>query len=244
MERLRAYLEEHRGDLADDDRKKAVEHPLRVLDSKRVATREVVRDAPRLPDHVSGEAVAHFERVQAGLGALEVPFVIEPRLVRGLDYYTRTTFELQASALDTAQDAIGGGGRYDGLIEALGGPPTPGIGFALGIERILLACDAEGTFGASDTSVAVFVVDVAGGESARDLVAELRRGGVAADRAFDQRSMKAQMKAADRAGARLALIVGPDELSAGTVAVRDLEGGEQEVVARADALDRVRKILS
>ncbi len=244
MERLSAYLEKHRGDLADEDRKKAAEHPLRVLDSNRAATRDVVRDAPRLPDHVSGDAVAHFERVQAGLGALEIPFVIEPLLVRGLDYYTRTTFELQASALDTAQDAIGGGGRYDGLVEALGGPPTPGIGFALGIERILLACNAEDTFGVSDTSVEVFVVDVAGGESARDLVAELRRGGIAADRAFDQRSMKAQMKSADRAGARLALIVGPDELSSGTVTVRDLEGGDQEVVARADALDRVRKTLS
>ena len=244
LARLRAYLEEHRGDLADEDRRKVAEHPLRVLDSKRKATRQVVRDAPRFPDHVSDDAAAHFDRVQAGLAALEIPFVIEPRLVRGLDYYTRTTFELQASALDSAQDAIGGGGRYDGLVESLGGPATPGIGFGLGIERILLACDAEEVFPTAQPSVAVYVVDVAGGESARDLVAELRRAGIAAERAFDQRSMKAQMKAADRAGALLALIVGPDELADGTVAVRDLEGGDQTVVARSEVLGHVGSRLS
>src|SRR5205814_4260686 len=123
--------------------------------------------------------------------AAGIAYEIDPSLVRGLDYYTRTTFEFAAHALESAQNAAGGGGRYDGLIEQLGGPPTPGIGFGLGIERILLACDAEGVFPAPTSAVDVFVVDTTGGGVARDLTAELRRAGIAADRAFDQRSMKA-----------------------------------------------------
>ena len=129
--------------MADEDREKVDHHPLRVLDSKRPATAVVVADAPGPTEHLSEAAAAHFDRVQAGLDALGIPFTIEPRLVRGLDYYTRTTFEFQAEALDAAQNAVGGGGRYDGLVEAMGGPSTPGIGFGLGVERILLAADAE-----------------------------------------------------------------------------------------------------
>ena len=163
--------------------------------------------------------------------------MLEPRLVRGLDYYTHTTFEFQASALDSAQTAIGGGGRYDGLAAALGGPDTPGVGFAVGIERILLACDAEGVFAAAGTDIDVFVVDITDGREALALTAQLRRAGVSTDRAFDGRSMKAQMKAANRSGARLALIIGEDEQAAGTVAVRDLRtDAGQRVVARSDVL--------
>ena len=242
LDGLQAHLREHQYDLAPEDRAKVEDHPLRVLDSKRRATVEVTRDAPRLVDHLSDEAAAHFERVQEGLRSLKIPFTIEPRLVRGLDYYTRTTFEFQASALDAAQNAIGGGGRYDGLIEALGGPPTPGIGFALGIERILLACDAEEVFAVPDTAVLAFVVDVAGGEHARDLTAELRRAGLSADRSFGGRSMKAQMKAADRSGAKYALIVGDDEVASGSVSMRDLGGdGSQTSVDRSDVVRWLQK---
>jgi len=123
----------------------------------------------------------------------------------------------------------------------LGGPPTPGIGFGLGIERILLACDAEGVFAVAPTPLDAFVVDVAGGESARDLTAELRRAGLRADRAFDGRSLKSQMKSADRSGARVALIVGPDEVAAGTVSLRPLRGGgDQRTVPRPGAVEAVR----
>ena len=164
--------------------------------------------------------------------------------MRGLDYYRRTTFEFAADALDAAQNAVGGGGRYDGLVEELGGPPTPGIGFALGVDRTLLACDAEGVFPAPDPAVDVFVVDTTGGADALELTASLRAAGVRADRAFDNRSMKSQMKAADRSGAALALIVGSDEQATGTVTVRSLRaGGDQEQVARADVVDIVRKKL-
>jgi histidyl-tRNA synthetase len=165
--------------------------------------------------------------------------------VRGLDYYTRTTFEFQASALDSAQNAIGGGGRYNGLVESLGGPSTPGIGFGSGVERVLLACDAEDVFATPSTEVEVFVVDVAGGEAARDLCALLRAAGMRADRAFDGRSMKSQMKSADKSGARLALLVGEDEVAKGTVTLRHLRGdGDQESIPRDEIVERVRSLLS
>ena len=129
--------------------------------------------------------------------------------MRGFDYYTRTTFEFSSDALGSAQNGIGGGGRYDGMVELLGGPPTPGIGFGLGIERILLACDAEGVFPVDPAPLDAFVVDTTGGAAARDLTAALRDAGLSADRAFDDRSMKAQFKAADRSGARLGPGRGP-----------------------------------
>jgi histidyl-tRNA synthetase len=163
--------------------------------------------------------------------------------VRGLDYYTRTTWEFRASALPGAQNGIGGGGRYDGLVEQMGGPPTPGIGFGTGIERVLLACDAEVCFPGPPTSLAAFVVDVTGGEAARDLVAELRRAGIGAERAYDGRSMKSQMKQADRSGARVALIVGEDELAADQVTVRPLGGGDQTRIGRAGVIDVVKGLL-
>ena len=242
---LTDYLEAHRDDLAAEDREKVGTHPLRVLDSKRSATMAVLRDAPKVTDSLSDDSAAHFERVQAGLGVLGIPFILEPRLVRGLDYYTHTTFEFQAAALDSAQNAIGGGGRYDGLAESLGGPDTPGVGFAAGIERILLACDAEDVFGEGHDPLDVFVVDITGGTEALTLTTELRRAGLRVDRAFDGRSMKAQMKAANRSGARLAVIIGEDEQAAGTVTVRDLRSDVgQRVVARADVRQAIAADLA
>jgi histidyl-tRNA synthetase len=166
--------------------------------------------------------------------------VIEPRLARGLDYYTRTTFEFQSSEIDAAQSTIGGGGRYDRLAEELGGPATPGIGFGSGIERILLAADGEGVFPAPDARIDVFVVDVVGGTAARDVTARLRRSGVRADRAFDGRSMKSQMKQADRSGARAVVIIGEDEAAAGDVTIRDLTTHDQRRVP----LDRLLEELA
>jgi histidyl-tRNA synthetase len=209
----------------------------------------VIASAPRTIDFLSDEAAAHFERVQTGLRTVGVPFVIDSLLVRGLDYYARTTFEFASDALDSAQNAIGGGGRYDGLAEQLGGSPTPGIGFGAGIERILLACDAEGVFDAPESTVDVWVIDTTGGEQALELTHELREAGVSADRSFDGRSMKSQMKAADRSGARIALILGSDELASSTVTVRDLRHtgreGEpgQQAIPRQEVIDYVKKSL-
>jgi histidyl-tRNA synthetase len=193
----------------------------------------VLADAPRMVEHLDAASVAHGERVQAGLRSLGIEFEVDETLVRGLDYYTHTLFEFQSSALGTAQSTILGGGRYDGLIEQLGGPPTPGIGFGSGIERVLLTCDAEGVFPApTEGLLDCFVVDVTGGDVAVMLTQQLREAGVAADRAFDQRSMKAQMKAAAKSGARFAAIVGEDERANDVVTVRDLRTGEQTTVGR------------
>jgi histidyl-tRNA synthetase len=227
---LRTWLRGRLADLSPDDAAKVETHPLRVLDSKREATRAVLADAPKMADHLDAASVAHGERVQAGLRSLDIDFEVDDTLVRGLDYYTHTLFEFQSSALGNAQSTILGGGRYDGLIEQLGGPPTAGIGFGCGIERVLLTCDAEGTFPAPGARLDCFVVDTTGGGAATVISQQLRRHGVSADRAFDDRSMKAQMKAASKSGARFAAIIGADELAAATVTLRDLESGEQATV--------------
>jgi histidyl-tRNA synthetase len=239
---LGEYLAEHREKLCPEHRRRFEANPLRALDCKREDCRAVTAAAPHFVDHLCDDCRAHLDRVCAGLDALEVRFEFDHRLVRGFDYYTRTTFEFASSALEAAQNGIGGGGRYDGLVEMLGGPPTPGIGFGVGIERILLACDAEGAFPVSPRPLDAFVVDVTGGAVARDVTGELRAAGLRADRAYDARSMKAQLRAADRSGARVALIVGPDELAAGTVSLRPLRGsGEQRIVARREVVHAVRE---
>ncbi len=242
---LGTYLDERTEQLCGEHRQRAGEQPLRVLDCKRPECRHATDAAPRMLDHLCGACAAHFERVREGLDALEIAYQLESRLVRGFDYYTRTTFEFAATALAGAQNAVGGGGRYDGLVEQLGGPPTPAIGFGIGIERVLLACDAEAVLTPPAAGVDVWVVDATGGAEARDLSWSLRRAGVAADRGFDERSMRAQMKLADRSGASLALIVGPEERARGTVSLRQLRGdGAQQVVARDDVVARVKELLA
>ncbi|MDP9387810.1 MAG: histidine--tRNA ligase [Actinomycetota bacterium] len=234
------HLVPRRSRLCDEHGERLEENPLRALDCKRPACREATADAPRMLDHLCDACAAHFARVREGLGALEVPFDVDPTLVRGLDYYTRTTFEFEAEALESAQNGAGGGGRYDGLVEELGGPPTPGIGFGLGIERILLACDAEGVFPVPDDALDVFVIDTTGGAEARDLTAELRAAGLRADRAWDDRSWKAQMKAALRSGAALAVSVEPTGVTVRTLR----EKGEPEAVDRALIVEQVCKRLA
>ncbi len=240
---LRDWLRPRAGELAREDAEKLEGHPLRVLDSKREATRAVLVDAPPMAESLDAASVAHGERVQAGLRSLGLDFTVDPSLVRGLDYYTHTLFEMQSDALDNAQATLLGGGRYDGLIEQLGGPPTPGVGFGCGIERVLLTCDAEGVFPVPEPSAECFVVDTAGGESATRLVQSLRDAGVPADRAYDARSMKAQMRAASASGARFAVIVGADEAAAGTATVRDLAAGEQVTVDQAALVAHLAEAL-
>ena len=239
---LRSYLVSCAADLTDESRATLEVNPIRVLDSKRGPDQAVIAGAPQLAAFLDGtDAGAHFERVQRGLHSINVPFVLEPRLVRGLDYYTHTLFEFASDALDTAQNAIGGGGHYNDLVEQLGGPSTPGIGFALGIDRLLMACDAEGVFEAPVAAADVFVVDTTGGAEAVRLVAELRRAGIAAERAFDSKSMKSQMKSADRSGAALAVIIGSDEMAEGVLTVRRLRGeGVQQRIPRADVIGYLR----
>jgi histidyl-tRNA synthetase len=226
-----------------DEMARAEVNPLRILDSKRTDWQDMIDAAPQIGDHLTDQSASDFETVQRGLRALGVDFEIEPRLVRGLDYYTGTTFEFQSDALDAAQNAIGGGGRYDGLVEQMGGKPTPGIGFGIGIERVLIACDDEGVFGVPAPAVDVFVIDIVGGVASVTLLGELRAVGLSADRSYGTRSAKKQWGAADRAGARWGVMLGPRELAEGKVAVKDLVSGEQVDVARAEvsAWLRMRK---
>jgi len=243
LDALSAFLGACLDALCDEHRARALENPLRVLDCKRTECVQATRDAPVFVRMLCDGCSAHFAQVEAGLAMLGIAYRIEPRLVRGLDYYTRTTFEMQVPALQSAQNAVGGGGRYDKLVEAMGGPPTPGIGFGLGIERILLACDASGVFTAAADVVDVWVVDTSGSRAALTLTHLLREAGISADRAFDDRSMRSQFKSAGRSGARVALVVGEQEAGDGTVTVRSLTTGDEKVVTRAELLDHVREML-
>lgn len=244
LERLRSHFEGDEGALSEQSRQTLARNPLRVLDSKRREDAPLIASAPVLLDHVGDEAARAFDRVQGGLRSLGIPFEIAPRLVRGLDYYTRTAFEFTADGLDAAQNAVGGGGRYDGLVAALGGPEEPGVGFALGVDRTLLALEAEQALPAPADGPAVWVVDTTGGVEALVVADELRRAGIAVDRTYDGRSMKAQMKAANRSGAALAVIVGPDERDAGTATLRPLRtSGDQRTVDRGDLIRSVADAL-
>jgi histidyl-tRNA synthetase len=243
-ELLRAFLAEHKDELCGPHTERMEQNPLRVLDCKTPECRAATESAPHFLDHLCQPCTEHFARVRAGLDALDIPFVLDHRLVRGFDYYTRTTFEFASGAIEAAQNAIGGGGRYDGLVELLGGPPTPGIGFGIGLERVLLVCDAEGVFATHAPPLHAYVIDTSGGAEAVALTAELRRAGLRADRAFDNRSMKSQIKSADRSGALVAALVGPQELAEGTVSLRPLRTeAEQRRVPRAAVVAELRALL-
>ena len=231
---LRAHFAPHGAVLGDEFSARVDANPMRVLDSKVEAWQDVIESAPQLTEYLSDAAADHFEQVQDGLRSLAIDVELAPRLVRGFDYYTSTTFEFQSAALDAAQSAVGGGGRYDGLVEEFGGPPTPGIGFGTGLERIVLALDALGTT-VPVPGIDVFVVDGLGDGGATTvatLVEALRAEGFAVDRAYGGRSVKAQWKAADKSGAALSVMVGRDELARDAVAVKDLATGEQAEVSR------------
>jgi len=232
-------------DLDEPTRARAQINPLRVLDDKRPEVRAMTAGAPVLLDHLSEAAKAHFETVLAHLDALGVPYVINPRMVRGLDYYTKTTFEFVHDGLG-AQSGIGGGGRYDGLMRQLGGQDLSGIGFGLGVDRTLLALKAEGVTVGETSRVDVFGVPM-GDEAKRELAvlaATLRAAGVRVDLAYGDRGLKGAMKAADRSGARIALVLGDRDIEAGTVGVKDLTNGEQVDVAVDSVIAEVLSRLS
>ncbi|WP_371482955.1 histidine--tRNA ligase [Kitasatospora sp. NBC_00315] len=223
-------------DLDEDTRRRAAINPLRVLDDKRESVQAQLTDAPRLRDFLCEDCKAYDEQVRELLTAAGVAFVDDPKLVRGLDYYTRTTFEFVHNGLG-AQSAIGGGGRYDGLSEMLGGPALPSVGWGLGVDRTYLAMEAEEIV--LDLPATTSVYAVALGEEAKNVlfakVTELRRAGVATDLAFGVKGIKNAMKSADRSGARWALVAGDRDLAEGVVQLKDMTTGEQNPVA-LDAL--------
>jgi histidyl-tRNA synthetase len=233
-------------DLDEETRQRAEINPLRVLDDKRPAVRAMTADAPVLLDHLSDVAKQHFDTVLAHLDALGVPYVLNSRMVRGLDYYTKTTFEFVHDGLG-AQSGIGGGGRYDGLMHQLGGQDLSGIGFGLGVDRTLLALRAEGKSVGETARCDVFGVPLS--EPAKLELAViagwLRAAGVRVDLAYGDRGIKGAMRAADRSGARFALVLGDRDIEAGMVGVKDLGTGEQVPVAVdsivADVLSRLER---
>ncbi|KAA1430507.1 histidine--tRNA ligase [Mycolicibacter arupensis] len=232
-------------DLDDETRQRAQLNPLRVLDDKRPHVREMTADAPLMLDHLSEVARTHFDTVLAHLDALGVPYVVNPRMVRGLDYYTKTTFEFVHDGLG-AQSGIGGGGRYDGLMRQLGGQDLSGIGFGLGVDRTLLALAAEGKTVGTTTRCEVYGVGLS--ESAKLRLAviagHLRSAGVRVDLAYGDRGLKGAMRAADRSGAVIALVAGDRDLEAGTVGVKNLANGEQVDVPIEDVVAEVlRRML-
>jgi histidyl-tRNA synthetase len=239
VEVLRQYWRDHASVLGDEiDRAEA--NPLRILDSKRDDWQDMIERAPQLGEYLSDASRSHFERVEEGLQALGIDYEVAPRLVRGFDYYTSTVFEFTSDALDAAQNAVGGGGRYDRLAEELGGPPTPGIGFGIGLERVLIACDSEGVLPAGASTCDVFVVDAVGSVDTLRVVHELRELGLSTERSYGGRAMKKQLAAADKAGARYVVILAPNEMAQGKVAVKDLRSGEQVDVPRDEVAPWVR----
>jgi histidyl-tRNA synthetase len=236
-------------DLDEPTRLRAQLNPLRVLDDKRPEVRALVADAPLLVEHLSPASAVHHAAVKEHLDDLGVAYVENPRMVRGLDYYTKTTFEFVHDGLG-AQSGIGGGGRYDGLMAVLGGQPLSGVGYGIGVDRTLMACRVEGIWGPaapwSEARCDVFGVPL--GDVARRrlvvLAAELRRAGVRVDLAYGGRGLKGAMKAADRSGARFALVLGERDLEAGQLGLKDLATGEQTAVPLDGAVDAVVGALS
>jgi histidyl-tRNA synthetase len=256
LELLASYLTSHKHELCEEHQGRISVSPLRILDCKTPQCRQVSAGAPLLKDHLCPACAAHHRRVLSGLDALGIDATEDDHLVRGFDYYTRTTFELSCPALESAQDAVGGGGRYDYLVEELSGPATPAIGFGMGVERLMLAVEAAaGSQGSEETlgslgsrpRVEVWVVDLVGGEVARDLSHELREAGISTDRSFDGRSLKAQLKAADRSRALLSVIVGTDEQASGLATIRWMRGnrsGSQESVPMTELVSFLSRELS
>ena len=230
-EELRAYLREHEGELSEDVRERIDENPLRAFDAKDPGTAAVMADAPTMLSRLDGDDAEHFDAVRGLLDRAGVKYSVDEGLVRGLDYYTRTVFEFHAEGLG-AQSQVAGGGRYDGLIELIGGPPTPACGWAAGVERILMALDDE----VPEAPPGVFVAAADGqSERALALVIELRRAGLRAELDLGGRAMKGQMKQADRIGAAVAVILEED----GGAQVRDMQTGEQRELDLSKAVEEL-----
>ena len=239
VETLRKYLQPYADRLSDDSKKRLAINPLRVFDSKDPRDQEIVKAAPRLLDYLEAhdaDSMAHFRRVLELLDELQIAYQIDADLVRGLDYYTRTAFEWTVPKLDMS---IGGGGRYNGLVEQLGGPPTPGIGFGIGLERLILAL-GEQVPNASQLSGFLVMLGDEARAAGPQILHRLRQSGLRVDCDYAGRSMKAQMREANRQNAQFALILGETELAANALAVKNMETGDQQVLAINDAIAQLQ----
>ncbi|MCI7612712.1 MAG: histidine--tRNA ligase [Selenomonadaceae bacterium] len=238
---LQDFFRDKLEDLCEDCRSRFDRSPLRILDCKKDSDKPYMADAPKITDCLCQECSDHFAKLQEHLSSTGISFQHDPRLVRGLDYYTKTAFEIKYPPLG-AQSAVAGGGRYDGLIEEMGGNPTPAVGFATGLERLLLALESQNLLPEKSRSVDAYVVAL--GEAAQSegfkLLNSLRREGLSAAMDFAGRSMKAQMKQANKLGARYALILGDDEIAEGVVMLRSMSDSQQEKVALDQVIGKIK----
>jgi histidyl-tRNA synthetase len=238
---LRSFLHKHRAELDPDSVARLETNPLRTFDSKDENTQALLEEAPTIGDFLSPEAAGHLTAVEEGLGSLGIPYEVDERLVRGLDYYTMTVFEAKSGALG-AQDTVGAGGRYNGLVSELGGPDLPGIGFGSGVERILLAAASHEV--AAPFGVFFVTLDPEARLMAVSLANALRAEGVSCDLDYAQRSAKGQFRQADRSGAAYAAILGEDEIKHSTCTVRDMNTGEEHTVSVADGAKELLRAVT
>lgn len=244
-EKLVAYLTPHKEELCKDCQSRLERNPMRILDCKESRCKAITAQAPSILDHLCSDCDEHFAHVKGYLNQLDIVYEVNPKLVRGLDYYTRTAFEFMEGSIG-AKSTICGGGRYNGLVEQVGGPDQPGIGFGMGIERLLLALSAQGVELPIQKGIDVFLIAL-GEDSNRErvrLLQQLRQAGLRAECDYMDRKMKAQLKAADRIGARFAIIFGDDELANGVVQLKDLTTGDQQEIALASIVNQCKERLN
>src|SRR5579872_1706668 len=240
-EELVKYLRFNLDTLSEDSKRRLETNPLRILDSKNPIDQSVVAGAPEITDYLDESDAEHFDELQSLLRASQISYSIEPHLVRGLDYYSRTVFELTSTDLGS-QDALCGGGRYDMLIEKLGGPPTPAVGFAAGVERLVLVLSKlrGGEISGSKGDVYLVISDKGGREVGIGIASELRKSGFSVIYDLLDRSMKAQMREADKSGTRFVLLLGSDELAAGEITLKRMDTGEQERIPQENLAQRLK----
>lgn len=243
-ERLLEFFRDKQDELCHDCQSRLEKNPMRLLDCKIDSQKEIFQGAPEIHEHLCEECREHFEAVKQYLTAAGIEFEINPRLVRGLDYYTKTAFEIQYQPLG-AQSAIGGGGRYDGLVEELDGPATPGIGFAIGMERLMLALEKQALSQEVETESTVFVLAM--GEAAQKqgfaILQQLRARHIACEMDMQGKSMKSQMKLANKIQAKYVIILGDDELSIGKATLRNMENSEQEQVDLVQIVEKIDSLV-
>ena len=241
-EALKAYFKPHLDELCETCRQRYEKNPLRILDCKSKECKVIYNDAPVLLDHICDECADHFEKLKTYLTAMGIPFTVDPTIVRGLDYYTKTVFEI-ISRNKGSEGTICGGGRYNGLVSEIGGPEMTGVGFAMGLERLLLVLESLNLIPENDECPDIFIANI--GEKAdlfvQKLVFDLRNGGVSAERDYLCRSVKAQMKYANKTGAKFSAVIGDDDIEKGSVSVKNMETGETADVAFADLADYIKK---
>ena len=244
VEQLKSFVEPHLQEFSDEGRARFAKNPLRMLDTKSQVELDILKAAPHLIDFLSVDEATHFECLQRALNAIGLTYTIDHTLVRGFDYYTKTAFEIQSPDLG-AQSALGGGGRYNQLVADLGGQQTPGIGFGIGMERVMIALQAIGADILPSTALSAYVVlqNEAGRDMAFRLLHNLREAGISADMDFSSRSLKNQMRAASKSGARYTLVIGEEEMASSTVQIKDMNTGNQDTSDISKAVSYIMRSI-